>query len=157
MQDGKALLTVPAGKKVQWSFEEVVTDRDTIIQAVPAIISATAVADPKLIHLKSKNSIAQNSYIDQRQQAVATFAKNLRSNDSRMTDLESRISSGNYDDATSQLKTILKGSRDKTAIGLLGELDTLQTSESKKAFFDLFLGKTSGSVESRKLGARLEK
>ncbi len=73
-----------------------------------------------------------------------------------MTDLEYSIALGNYDSATNQLKSILNGSRDKTAMGLLGELNTLNTPESKKAFFDLFLGKTAGSIKSRALANRLE-
>lgn len=157
MQNEKVILTVPAGKQVQWDFEEVVTDRDTIIQAVPKVISATAVSDSHVIHLlKGNNKKAQNSYIEKNQQAVATLAKSLRANDNRMTDLELSISSGKYDNATTQLQTILKGSRDKAAIGILEELNILNTPESKKDFFDLFLSKTSGSVESRKLGAKLE-
>jgi len=120
IQDGKTLLTVSAGKKVQWNFEEVVTDRDTIIQAVPTIISATAAAADSVIHLlKGNNKNAQNPYIDNNPQAIATLAKSLRAKDSRMTDLESSISSGKYDEATTQLQTILKGSRDKTAQGIL--------------------------------------
>lgn len=41
MQNGKVILTIPAGKLVQWSFEVVVTDKETIFRAVPNIISAT--------------------------------------------------------------------------------------------------------------------
>lgn len=73
-----------------------------------------------------------------------------------MTDLEYSIALGNYAIATTQLKSILNGSRDKTAIGLLGELNTLNTPESKRDFFVLFLGKTAGSEVSRKLANRLE-
>lgn len=62
-----------------------------------------------------------------------------------MTDLEYSIALGNYNIATTQLKSILNGSRDKTAMGLLGELDTLQTPKSISDFFVLFLGKTAGS------------
>lgn len=82
MQNGKVILTIPAGKLVQWSIEEVVTDRETIIRAVPIIISATAVPSSQIIRLTGKNSIARNAYIEKNSRDVATLAKNLRAQNS---------------------------------------------------------------------------
>lgn len=82
MQNGKVILTVPEGKLVQWRIEAVVTDRETIIQAVPTIISATTVPSSQIIRLTGKNSIARNAYIEKNSRDVATFAKNLRAQNS---------------------------------------------------------------------------
>jgi len=82
MQNGKVILTIPAGKLVQWSIEEVVTDRETIIRAVPIIFSATAVPSSQIIRLTGKNSIARNAYIEKNSRDVATLAKNLRAQNS---------------------------------------------------------------------------
>ncbi|NRH20998.1 hypothetical protein HOO68_03060 [Candidatus Gracilibacteria bacterium] len=156
MENGKEILTVPAGKKVQWNIEEIITDRDTIIRATSTLIDAKTQPKSELIKLRRTNVEAKNEYIDSNPKAVADLAKKLRLSNGKMTELETAISKEGYDVATTKLENILKTSKDKTAIGLLEALKKLTTPESKKAFFDLFLGKTSGSVESRKMGSDLE-
>lgn len=156
MENGKEILTVPAGKKVQWNIEEIITDRDTIISATSTFIDAKTPFSSKLIKLKRSNIEAKNGYIDSNPKAVADLAKKLRLTNGNMTELEQLISKESYDDAAKKLENILKSSKDKSAPVLLDELKKLNTPESIKAFFDLFLGKTSGSNESRKMGNDLE-
>lgn len=156
MENGKEILTVPAGKKVQWNIEEIITDRDTIISATSTFIDAKIPFRSKLTKLKRTNTKAENGYIDSNPKVVADLAKKLRLTNENMTELEQLISKESYDDATKKLENILKSSKDKSAPALLDELKKLNTPESKKAFFDLFLGKTSGSEESRKMGSELE-
>lgn len=156
MENGKEILTVPAGKKVQWNIEEIITDRDTIISATSTFIDAKTPFKSELIKLKRSNIEAKNGYIDNNSKAVADLAKKLRLTNGNMTELEQLISKESYDDAAKKLENILKSSKDKSAPVLLDELKKLNTPESKKAFFDLFLGKTSGSNESRKMGNDLE-
>lgn len=78
MENGKEILTVPAGKKVQWNIEEIITDRDTIIRATSTLIDAKTQPKSELIKLRRTNVEAKNEYIDSNPKAVADLAKKLR-------------------------------------------------------------------------------
>lgn len=92
LENGKEILIVPAGKKVQWNIEEIITDRDTIIRASSTLIDMKTPFKSELIKLKRSNIEAKNGYIDNNPKAVADLAKKLRLTNGNMTDLEQTIS-----------------------------------------------------------------
>lgn len=114
MRDGKEIITIPSGKKVQWQFETIYTDQEKIIRAIPQLIEATQEPKSTQVTIKRENTALENEYIQRNSKPVSDLMHRLRQLDPRTSALETFIAQNNYEQAEKIFKEMLQGSKDKT-------------------------------------------
>ncbi len=151
LQDGQPLVSAPEGQKVQWTITEVVTDKTVIVRATPTLVSIISKVRPTLVRTEAKNQ-----YFENNADKVADFIWDLRTkNPKSVVPMQKAISENRYTDAENILRKLIEKSSHTVAKELLANLNSLKTSDEKKAFFDLLLEAASGGQKSRALGDRI--
>lgn len=90
---------VPTGKKVEWHFTRIYTDRDEQVTAVANLVSESTTTRSDVVSLKRTNLDNNNSFIEANSAKVAELMKSLRKNVTGTTRFEELASQGKYDAA----------------------------------------------------------